>query len=241
MSATAPTVVVLGRAPSADGKTRLTAGLRPGAARRLRTALLLDTVEAALAGGGEVCLSVTPEAGVEECAALVVGDAVLSRDAARLSVRPQPSGDLGARIADALAQPVTHGGGPLVVGSDLPDLPRELLQQAADALRASAAQGTRGVVLGPSLDGGYYLIGATGAVPELLTDMPWGTSQVFALSVSRARAADITLLTLPPWRDIDTPDDMHALLASRGASAPRTRGWAAGHGDARKIAARPTA
>lgn len=228
-------VVILGRAPSVPGKTRLTSGLRPGSARRLRTALLLDTVEAALSAGGHVHLMVTPADGIAECQALLDGDGHLAPQAARLSVSSQVEGDLGVRIAQALAFRVDAAACTLVVGSDVPALSLAVLKPAVAALHEAPAGGRRTVVLAPSRDGGYALIGATHPVPELCTDVPWSTPEVWRVTCQRAESAGITVRTLPGLDDLDTGQDLAVMLVRRDVPAPRIRVWAAGHGAAQRV------
>jgi glycosyltransferase A (GT-A) superfamily protein (DUF2064 family) len=94
-----------------------------------------------------------------------------------------------------------------LVGSDVPGLPRGHLLEAFSALRPAD------LVLGPTPDGGYYLIGMNGPQPALFQDMPWSTPQV--LPRTRARAAALSLRTtfLEELRDVDTIEDLRALGA----------------------------
>src|SRR5581483_10768312 len=85
------------------------------------------------------------------------------------------------------------------------------------------------VVLGPTEDGGYYLIGLRRDCPELFTGVPWSTPAVLRETLRRAGAAGLRAACLPAWFDVDTPDDLARLGASLedggpGAEqAPRTR------------------
>ncbi len=136
----------------------------------------------------------------------------------RLAVEPQGDGDLGARMARAIATHVATG--PVVIiGSDAPTLPRAHVHEALDALMACD------VVIGPSDDGGYYLIGARVAVPELFADVRWSTPAVLATTLERLAGRAHALL--PPWHDVDSADDLERLkreLATLSPSvAPATR------------------
>ena len=124
-------------------------------------------------------------------------------------VRPQEGGDLGARMAAALRQAFASGAPlALLFGSDIPGLDSAGLRQALAALRECP------VVLGPSSDGGYYLIGLSVAcaemvLPLLFTDMAWSTATVLATSEERLGRKGLAYTLLPQLADIDTPADLH--------------------------------
>jgi hypothetical protein len=119
-------------------------------------------------------------------------------------LRPQASGDLGMRLATA-EQAVTRGRAWLAIGGDCPRLDAELL-------RVAAAVVTRGeIALGPSDDGGYYLIGGRTPLPAtLFEEMPWSTSGVLAETRARLARAGVAWRELPTLRDVDTADDARA-------------------------------
>jgi rSAM/selenodomain-associated transferase 1 len=103
----------------------------------------------------------------------------------------------------------------VVIGSDLPVFPSSFLKGALQTLAESSE-----VVLGPSRDGGYYLIGLSRLVPEIFTGIPWGTGRV--LEATRLRLSEIGIEPplLPEWFDVDTVEDLCALeeLVSCGAT-----------------------
>lgn len=118
---------------------------------------------------------------------------------------PQQGGDLGTRMADCFAQLFARAyTGVLLTGSDLPTLPAEVFHQALDLLHTPETD----VVLGPSEDGGYYLIGLRTLYPAVFDDMVWSTPQVFADTVHRAERLGLSVALLPRWYDIDTPADL---------------------------------
>lgn len=121
--------------------------------------------------------------------------------------RPQGAGDLGARLHAAFdAHFATHPGAPAVaIGVDTPDLDAETLTAAVAALHAAD------VVLGPAVDGGYYLLGLTAPQPTLLKGIPWGTDRVFAVTRERCDALGVTTHVLPALRDVDTEEDAVAM------------------------------
>jgi len=118
--------------------------------------------------------------------------------------RPQVPGDLGARLLDAFGD---HGRGTstVVIGTDCPGLTSAHLDQAFAALHSAD------LVLGPTADGGYYLLGAREPFPQLFEDMPWSTEQVLAETLARAAAAGLRVAQLARLRDLDTSEDLAAL------------------------------
>jgi len=130
--------------------------------------------------------------------------AVLAGDSWQLE--PQGEGELGHRMESFFARQHTSSERRTVVlGSDSPNLPRERVRQAFDRLADHS------VVLGPSDDGGYYLLGLRGGVPPIFDDIAWGTSQVWSQTLTRLEAAGTSVSTLPPWYDVDEPHDLARL------------------------------
>jgi len=107
----------------------------------------------------------------------------------------------------------------LLRGSDTPDLPGEIIQEAAEALTAGNAE----LVLGPAMDGGYYLVGLNAPWPELFRDIAWSTPQVLTDTLNLARSLALKVHLLPAWRDIDTYPDLLSFL-SRPHPRPQP-GW----------------
>lgn len=123
--------------------------------------------------------------------------------------------DLGARMDQAFRAIFARGyQRVLVVGTDLPSLPGACYTQAFTLLA------DHDLVLGPSLDGGYYLIGLRRPAPELFVGMPWSTDRVFALTRAKAEALGLKTGLLPTWRDVDTIEDLLALIDETGLEAP---------------------
>ena len=118
---------------------------------------------------------------------------------------PQRGGDLGQRMNNGFID--TFGRGfqqVIIVGSDIPDLPRDVIEDAFASLE------TRDAVLGPSFDGGYYLIGFKRDTfqPLVFEGIRWGTETVFQETINRFRAKGLSLDILPTWNDIDTLIDL---------------------------------
>jgi uncharacterized protein len=125
-----------------------------------------------------------------------------------LAYEPQAGADLGERMKNAFAQMFREGFQQvLLIGSDSPDLPEILLDEAFRALADNDA------VLGPSFDGGYYLIGFTARtfLPSAFTDIEWGTEKVFAQTMAVFESRPSRVHVLPPWRDVDRIEDLAAL------------------------------
>ncbi len=126
----------------------------------------------------------------------------------------QAGADLGARMARALADIFAQGyRRALVIGTDLPTLPGSVIGEALTLLD------THDLVLGPAQDGGYYLIGLRKPAPELFAGIPWSTGRVLALTQTKASAAGLKTALLPIRRDIDTIDDLKALIDESGLEA----------------------
>lgn len=200
--------------PGASSKTRLARDLGAKLAARLGAAFLRDTAAAILAAGAiapmaPICVHWPPDA-----AAL---RPLLPEAFAFLPQRP---GDLGRKMHLALSDLLAQGHrGAMLIGADLPSLPPEFLVEAADVLTSGAAD----VVLGPALDGGYYLIGMHREPPAgLFSGIPWSTPAVLALTLERAVALDLSVHLLPQWYDVDDALSFAMLTAHlNGCSLPR--------------------
>jgi rSAM/selenodomain-associated transferase 1 len=117
----------------------------------------------------------------------------------------QPQGDLGARLESALYELHSAGSRAVIVGSDHPDLPARLIRNAFDALADND------LVLGPTPDGGYYLIGTARPCPGLLDDIEWSTARTAEQTERRARELWLQVARLDSWPDVDTWEDVLAL------------------------------
>ena len=115
---------------------------------------------------------------------------------------PQGAGDLGARMSRMFDQAFEGGGPVVVVGTDAPAVDSNAVVRAIDALE------TADVVLGPSSDGGYYLMALRKPCPELFRSVPWSTSAVLRETAERARRTGLRTTYLEVESDIDTADDL---------------------------------
>lgn len=127
----------------------------------------------------------------------------------------QKGNDLGARMFNAMQGLLATGtDGAIIVGSDCLDITARHLHQAAEALADHE------LVLLPTLDGGYALIGCTRINPALFRNVRWSSDRVLKQTVANARGLDYRVRLLDPVRDIDTLQDLEnypellALIAS---------------------------
>jgi len=115
------------------------------------------------------------------------------------STYPQRGQDLGERVQNTIQRELTGGAGSVVVlDTDSPTLPAGYIVQAFEMLKRAD------FVLGPTYDGGCYLIGAALPSTTPLSPVPWGTPQVFRKIVHNLSTAGLKLAVTPPWYDVDT-------------------------------------
>jgi rSAM/selenodomain-associated transferase 1 len=125
-----------------------------------------------------------------------------------LDVRVQQGEDLGRRMAGAFREVFAGGASQaLLVGSDIPGIDSPLVERYFRRL------GSHSMVLGPSHDGGYYLIGfrRESFRPEIFEDIPWSTDAVSRLTLQAAGRLGLSCDTGPVLRDVDTLEDLGAL------------------------------
>lgn len=215
----AAAVVMVARAPSTRGKTRLAVGTAHAQHADLRRALLLDTLDVVTSVGDvEHIIACEPPGACEQMRDLV-GPTV--------DVIAQRGDDLGQRMTHVFEDVFRLGvESVVVIGSDLPDLPSRLLREAVAALRRPGDR----IVLGPAADGGYYLVGMNRPHPALFERIAWGTAHVLAQTLDAAKAQAAQIVLLDSWADIDTVADLSRLLNQHTErTAARTREWAGRH------------
>jgi rSAM/selenodomain-associated transferase 1 len=116
----------------------------------------------------------------------------------------QSEGDLGQRMQSAFERAFVRGMTKVVIiGTDCPELTVPILSQAFDGLDR------HDLVLGPAVDGGYYLIGLSRLVPELFIGINWGSSEVLAQTKKVARQLNLKVDYLPLLNDVDRPEDLY--------------------------------
>lgn len=210
-------LLLFAKAPVAGAvKTRLCPPLSGEQAAELHRRLLWHTLEAvSRAGLGPIVLYCAPD----------ICDPFFGKCAEHFSLQmtAQVSGDLGVKMPAALKDGLAMANRALLIGSDCPSITPAYLRSAANALVCDAK-----VVLGPAEDGGYGLVGVTGGVPDIFTDIPWGTSLVMNETLGRLRASSCRWRELPPIWDVDTAADLARLAIdprlshlSKGLTADR--------------------
>ncbi len=120
----------------------------------------------------------------------------------------QGYGDLGKRLEKILTAALTRTRFGIALGADSPGIPARLLEQAHDALLSADA------VLGPSDDGGFYLLGIRHCPPNMLSGIPWSQPTTFACTLERLRELGMKTAILEPWFDIDRPEDLERTTKS---------------------------
>ena len=204
-------VIVFVRAPERGRvKTRLAAELGADEALGIYQSLAEHTLRVARqVANAHVIVCYTP-AGAREAIA-----AWLGRD---VELRAQRDGDLGARMAGAIEDALANGSGAVVVvGTDCPGLDSQVITRAFDEL-ANAD-----VVLGPAMDGGYYLLATQANHPALFTGIPWSSPDTLAATTSAAAFAGLRFALLEKRRDIDTAADWAAWCADSPDRSPLAR------------------
>lgn len=191
-----PALMIFAKQPlPGQAKTRLLSDYTPEQAAAIAAVMIRETVGLAVSSWpGEIYLCGAPDADhplFEE----------LARDF-RLRLLDQSGADLGARMLAALRLGIERHGAAAVLGSDVPHCRWDVLDEA----NAHLAQGRN--VLGPTEDGGYYLIGLTQAHEALFTRMPWGSATVLEETLARAGQLGIEFEVLARLRDIDTAADL---------------------------------
>lgn len=193
-------------------KTRLTPVLTPEEAAQLYKAFLQDVIQRVQVLEFEVRVYLAPpipEGRQDE----VLGDT---------PIRRQKGPSLGARMEQAFQETLEEGfEDVLLMGTDHPTLPISFLRQGARAL-----QQERSVAIGPTEDGGFYLLGMNAFYPELFDDMSYSHSQVFSDTLARAGQTNAQITVLPQWYDVDTPPDIERLISDlqkAKVNAPHTK------------------
>jgi rSAM/selenodomain-associated transferase 1 len=199
-------VAIMAKAPQGgEVKTRLSPPLSLTDAAELYRCFLLDKIEQVMAlEAATLAIAFTP----------AEARGFFEEVAPGFLLVQQQGADLGDRLANSLGELLARGhGAAVVIDSDTPTLPVRFLQQAVDQLTTSEID----LVLGPTEDGGYYLIGFRAMHRELFETMAWSTSTVLSETIRRARAKGLRVACLPPWYDVDTPDDLGRLRAELAA------------------------
>jgi hypothetical protein len=208
-------LVIMAKAPSPGAvKTRLTSSLPVQAATAFYRCLLDDTLGLAASLGNVHVAIMCPHSDVDELAQLAGNEA---------SVVAQKGEGLAAGLTSVFAHfAEDHQRRTIAFNSDSPHLPRSVLEDAFEMLAA------HDVVVGPTHDGGYYLVGAKASHPTLFARDGMGTSSALETLLSRARALALSVGFAVPFYDVDVAEDLTRLAAELRLTptrAPRTAMW----------------
>jgi uncharacterized protein len=197
------TLVILSKSPVAGQvKTRLSPAVTPDQAARLHCAFLVDLANTLRRLGNSV-------SGLQ-CVLAFSGDrdhpGFAPFDGKTFERWSQGRGDLGQRLARITSRAFDEGAEQVVViGSDSPTLETAQLADAFDAL------GRVDVALGPSFDGGYYLIALRERAAEVFEKIDWSSNRVLSQTVQRCHGRSLLCELLGFWYDVDTPEDLERL------------------------------
>ena len=208
-------LVIMAKAPRPGAvKTRLTTGLSPEAVPDFYCCLLYDTLALARSLGDVEVAIMCPDTDVSELSRLAGNDA---------KVVAQKGEGLAAGLTSVFAH--FAGDRPrrtIAFNSDSPHLPVSVLEAAFETVAA------HDLVVGPTHDGGYYLVGAKSCHPTLFAGDGMGTSSALERLLARARTLELSVGLAETFYDVDVAEDLTRLAAElrvAPARAPRTAAW----------------
>lgn len=198
MSETIAVAIICKTPALGKSKTRLSPPLRPDECAGISACFIQDlakTIEGLPHGSARGYAVYTP----------IGSEPVLRRLLPRnFSLMPQSDGDLGNRLRQGIDDLLEAGHrGAILINSDSPTLPPQILQAAVEALSADVRSGHDRLVIGPAMDGGYTLIGLSRPHPRLFEDITWSTAAVLTQTLERAHEIGLPVVALPAWYDID--------------------------------------
>lgn len=206
-------LVVMAKAPQPGKvKTRLSPPLTLNQSAAINICFLRDTTEniAAVAESGKAVgiISYTP-----------IGEEALFDNLlpSGFALIPQCGNGFGERLLATAEDILACGYGSVcLIDSDSPTVPVAAFEQAIVELQRPGDR----IVLGPSHDGGYYLIGLKRAHPEPFANITWSTSTVFVETVAAAKSAELEVVILPLWYDVDDGPTLDLLTAELLRNTP---------------------
>jgi uncharacterized protein len=215
MTSTNRTLVIMAKAPRLGSvKTRLAEGLSLQAVTELYRCLLNDTIALAQSLDHVDVAIMCPAHDVEDLSQAV---------AKTVPIIPQTGQGLAAGLASVFAHFAAPGHQRIIAfNSDSPHLPASLLESAFDVLEACD------LVVGPTHDGGYYLVGAKASHPGLFMSDGMGTANALEALLTRAHSLGLSVHVTDPFYDIDVAEDLTQLaneLQRTPGKAPRTAKW----------------
>ena len=208
-------LVIMAKAPRLGAvKTRLTPGLSPEAVTDFYCCLLYDTLALARSLGDAEVAIMCPDSDVSGLAGIAGSEAIVVAQK-------------GEGLAAGLTSVFAHFAGDrprrtIAFNSDSPHLPASVLEAAFETVAA------HDLVVGPTHDGGYYLVGAKSSHPTLFAGDGMGTSSALERLLSRARTLNLSVGFAETFYDVDVADDLTRLAAELRVAptrAPRTAEW----------------
>ncbi len=199
-------LVIFAKAPiPGQVKTRLSPALTEDEAATLHGSFVLDTLERTKAAIGKFKIPVARFLACAPSSTHVFFRIMEARHG--VTLLDQQGDELGARMHHTFDHLFSQGYQRVIlVGTDAPSLPLTHYRDAMEALSR------HDLVIGPASDGGYYLIGMTRPQASLFESIPWSTDRVMPLTQEKALAAGLKTALLPTWSDVDTVDDLQALI-----------------------------
>ena len=231
-----PVCIVMVKRPRAGAvKTRLVPPLTGEQAASLAACFARDTVSGLRRVVPEIVVAYAPADGRAALETLFASDDEPPSAPGELLWLEQRGADLGARLDAAAAHAFDAGGGPVViVGADSPTLPPSYVERAVGSLAAGEAD----IALGPTEDGGYYLVGLRAPRRGLFQNVAWSTPAAYRQTADNAARLGLRALELPRWYDVDTRADLLRLReeifrdAAARRRAPATHRWLLAHAPA---------
>jgi hypothetical protein len=213
-------LVIMAKAPRPGAvKTRLASSLSPEVVTDFYSCLLEDTLMLARSLRNVEIAIMCPETDVDELARFSTSEAPGSE----VTIVAQKGDGLAAGLTSVFAHfAERHQRRIIAFNSDSPHLQRSVLERAFETLAA------HDVVVGPTYDGGYYLVGAKASHPTLFAGDGMGTSSALERLLSSARELDLSVGFADRFYDIDVADDLTRLaeeLRLAPERAPRTAAW----------------
>jgi rSAM/selenodomain-associated transferase 1 len=200
VSAKKDILVIMAKEPKpGQVKTRISPEISSSSAAVIYHHFLLDRLEEmGKIKGVDLAIAYSPLTALETFTDLAGG---------KFSLFPQIEGNLGQRMNAIICQKKNIGYHTIcIIGSDSPDLPKSLV---LDSFKIHAEK-RADIVLGPSTDGGYYLISMQTPHPEIFTDIPWSTNRVLSATLKKTKELGLRTKLLREWDDIDTYQDLAA-------------------------------
>lgn len=188
-------------------KTRLAEDTNDDFAAHLYEAFVKTTLERLTGCAETQTLVITPSENLRDFALILPPDWTLTS---------QVEGDLGNRMQAFFQYAIEHQSEKtILVGTDSPTLPIEIVHKAFQILEHTDC------VLGPALDGGYYLVGCRDTPPPIFQNIDWSSDQVLSQTCAALESVGISYDLLPPWIDIDTIDDLNSIQDYHDESSSR--------------------